>query len=305
MKFAIVSASNAGFVPLLAGLVRSVREKARGRSVPFFVFDCGLQPDQSAWLAERNVRLLQPGDDFRLKQPAPPHVQALIVRPFLPRYLPGFDALLWIDADAWVQDWHAVELHLKALETCDIAATPEVDRGYSPFVGMTPAERAQPVTAWWRGVCRQFYGDAADGAWVEHPIVNAGVFAARSDSAFWGLWRDEMARALQRSEEFYVDQVAFCRLLATAPGLRFARLPSACNWLCNRALPVTCREGVTLFAPGFPFAKLGIVHLTAGTKNGEWDTTTFEGRPVRVSLRYGQRRRQNDPRHAKGSAASR
>ncbi len=102
------------------------------------------------------------------------------MRPFLPRYVPDFDALLWLDADAWVQDWSAIELHLKALETHDIAATPEVDRGYSAFVGMTPAERAQPVTAWWRGVCRQFYGDEANDPWVEQPIVNAGVFAARS-----------------------------------------------------------------------------------------------------------------------------
>lgn len=303
MKFALVSAANAGFAPLLAGLVRSVRERPKGRAVPFFVFDCGLEPGQRDWLAARNVGLLQPGDEFGLKKPAPVHVRALIVRPFLPRYVPGFDALLWLDADAWVQDWHAVELHLKALETHDIAATPEVDRGYSVFVGVTPAERAQPVTAWWRGVCHQFYGDGADGPWVEQPIVNAGVFAARSGSAFWDLWRDEMARALERSEEFYVDQVAFCRLLATATDLRFARLPSACNWLCNRALPVTCRQGVTLFAPDFPYPKLGIVHLTAGTKNGEWDTATFEGRPVRVSLRYGQRSPLPDT-NDKGLAAS-
>ena len=35
-------------------------------------------------------------------------MRAVTVRPFLPRYLPGYNIYVWIDADAWVQEEFAV-----------------------------------------------------------------------------------------------------------------------------------------------------------------------------------------------------
>lgn len=64
----------------------------------------------------------------------------------------------------------------------------------------------------------------------------------------------------------------------------FARLPAWCNWLCHRALPIIGEDGDFLEA-GYPFRRIGILHLTAETKNGEFELTVDGGGARVTSLR--------------------
>ena len=43
-------------------------------------------------------------------------LKSQVSRAFLPKYFPNYEKYLWIDCDAWVNNWDSVELYFKACE---------------------------------------------------------------------------------------------------------------------------------------------------------------------------------------------
>src|SRR5438105_511276 len=115
---------------LLTDTVLSIRAQCRGTAIG--ILDFGLASEQREWLAGRVTHLVRPGwdVDFPDRERTPETRKAQLSRPFLRRHFPGYETYLWIDADAWVQDWRAVELYLAAAGRDKLAVTPEIDRAY-------------------------------------------------------------------------------------------------------------------------------------------------------------------------------
>ena len=119
MKFILVSAADAAYFPLLRDLVTSIRAQPRGAAAEIGVLDLGLAADQIAWLTARGAAIVAPGWDveFPGREQTPSSFKAQISRPFLPQHFPGYDAYMWIDADAWLQDWSRSEEHTSELQS--------------------------------------------------------------------------------------------------------------------------------------------------------------------------------------------
>jgi hypothetical protein len=186
----IISGASAGYFGLLQGCVASIRDKPEGATIALGILDVGLEEAQRAWLVERGAAIVEPGWDFDFpgQAEAPRHRQALFARPFLPRHFPGHDLYLWIDADAWVQDWNAVELFFRAAGEGLIALVPEMDRSYRNF-----------FRAWeeFHAVNHEGYREAFDGPTADrlmrHPLLNAGVLALAGDAPHWQAWAKTLA----------------------------------------------------------------------------------------------------------------
>ena len=116
IRFSVVTAANAEYFDLLRGLVLSIRHKPDGMDVDIHIFDLGLSQDQVEWLNVKGCRTVIPGWDmtFPNQSSVQPFFRAMTARPFIPKHIPGYDIYFWIDADAWVQDWAAVETYLQA-----------------------------------------------------------------------------------------------------------------------------------------------------------------------------------------------
>jgi hypothetical protein len=149
----LVTGSDAGYFPLVRNAILSVRDKPQGRQVTLAFFDLGCTDDQRRWLREQVDVIQEPAWEFdfpgRVQLPA--HVRAQLARRFLPRHWPGHDLYLWLDADAWVQDWSAVDLLLRGAERRGLAIVPELDRGNRQLSGFAP-------TVW--GYFRRHYAHA-------------------------------------------------------------------------------------------------------------------------------------------------
>ena len=52
--------------------------------------------------------------DFKIK--GREWLKSQVSRAFFPKYFPNYEKYLWIDCDAWVNDWQTIELYFKA---CD------------------------------------------------------------------------------------------------------------------------------------------------------------------------------------------
>src|SRR5260221_3188777 len=170
----IVTGADSGYFELLQGCVRSIRDKTEGRKIAIGILDVGLIGSERQWLVEQSATIVAPGWDldFPGRDQTPRYRQAQYGRPFIPRHFPGYDLYLWIDADAWVQDWAAIDLFFRAAADNTIALVPEIDRSYRNF-----------FHAWeeFHGVIGEGYRAIFDEPLAERltrqPLLNNGVFA--------------------------------------------------------------------------------------------------------------------------------
>ena len=252
--FAIATASDDAYFPLLQGLVRSIRAFPQGAGVPITVLDLGLGPEGRGWLAGHGARLVAPGWDHPFDRPMPDYFKAMVSRPRLPRHVPDAAIILWLDADCWVQDWSAIELLLAGAAATGFAIVPELDRAYTPFYDGAPY--AHHLHEWYKAC----FDEATARRLSAYPLLNCGVFAARRDAPHWALWARLLADSLHRTVLFVSEQVAL-NLALRSGGLPFSQLPARCNWICFRAMPFSSEDGRRLLEPELPHTPLGILHL--------------------------------------------
>ena len=283
MQIIIITAADANYFELVRGTILSVREKPEGANVAIGFFDLGCTPEQLQWL-ETQVNIIQKPDwdfDFPNQNEAPHYLKGLLARPFLREYFPNFDIYLWIDADAWVQNWKAVSLLVQGAAKRGLAVVPELDRNYYLAYGKLP---------WYSEFVYRDY-EAAFGEEVaqklhSYPTINAGVFALHKDAPHWEVWEEYLSQGLQQHVSLMTDQIALNRLVyGTELFDKTEMLPAWCNWSCNFGLPVWDKERGCFVEPYLPQEAIGILHMT-GHKHDSVTLATTDGDAIEISLRY-------------------
>lgn len=260
--FIIISGGDAKYFPLLRACLSSIRDQPEGRDVPLGILDLGLTEDQCTWLRDIGAGIVKPGWDIELHRARqlPEHYKALIARPFLPRHFPGYELYMWLDADAWVQDWSAVELFRRAAREGAIAVVPEIDRSYRNF-----------FHAWqeFHDIIHASYREAFDQTtadeMVRHPLINSGVFALQPNSPTWEVWAGLIGQGLSRSDNFLTEQNAL-NIAIYRHGIKKHFLPVTCNWAAHHSTPAWDVARRCFVEPCLPHSKIGILHLTVWTK---------------------------------------
>ncbi len=279
MRTLIVTAANAAFMPLLRGLVMSLRQWDPQPYTALACLDVGLDPDGRDWVSRHVAHVVEPGWDLpvhpQLRQ-SKPHLRAVTARPFLPDYFPGYDVYLWIDADAWVQERFALDWYFELAQEGALAATPEVDRAY---------RQSARVLGWKEHHMQKYFGPEAGRRVSWDSYFNAGVFALRSDAPHWKLWARYFSDGLKATQGVVCsDQTALNYMLWTEK-LPVHPLPALCNWACHLALPRFDPRRQSFCEPFAPSRSIGILHLTAETKDVQLDLHDAAGGRS-ISLRY-------------------
>ena len=282
----IVSAADSGYFPLLRDAVLSVR--ALNTDVSIGVLDLGLTPEQAAWLAGKAVRIVRPGWDveFPGRDRMPETFKAQVARPFLPRHFPGYEMYFWLDADAWLQEWRAVELYCQAAGRDRLAITLELDRAYKRHYKRPKLFGMNLV---WK-TYREAFGWLAADRLGRNPTANVGVFALHREAPHWAAWGGLMTQVLQRTQFFYVEQIAL-NYAVFGEGLPANFLPAYCNWAVGDALPAFDAARGLFAEPYAPHEVIGVMHLAGpDQKTGVFRLNRLGGGTVETSLRYGESR---------------
>jgi hypothetical protein len=281
-RLLIVSGADTVYFSLLRDTVLSVR--AQCQEAPIGILDVGLDAQQRAWLGPRVSHVVRPpwDIDFPGRERLPESRKAQFARPFLPKHFPGYETYLWIDADAWLQDWRAAQMLAAAASGGRLAIVPEIDRAYKrhykrpKWLGLTLA---------WKNY-RQAFGWRIADRLGRNPIVNCGVFALRGDAPHWQVWARVMAAVAQRTRFFFVEQTAL-NYAIFAERLPVDFLPSYCNWMPGDAAPAFDPRRRCLVEPYSPHEVIGIMHLAgADAKNHVFCLDRLDGGVVETSLRY-------------------
>ncbi len=274
----IITAANAKFFRLLAGLMLSIERHQGPHKTAVGFLDIGLTPEQRDWLAPRIAQRVEPGWDLELPEKLrreKPHLRALTARPFLPSYFPGYDTYLWIDADVWLQDWRGVELYVRGAQLADLAATPHTDRAYR-FNRAIPQHSYQQFTAG--------YGKAVAGELAHRQHLNAGIFAAQADSPLWSAWADAYQKGIVTSSGVMTNDQTALNVACHSGGLRMQLLPALYNWQCHLALPLWDPRAGRFCEPHLPNAALSMVHLTHTAKDSAYSIRGLDGKVREMTL---------------------
>ena len=279
MRTLIVTAANEAYAPLLRGLIESIDQRAPRVLTGLACFDLGLAPGTREWVGRHAAHVVEPGWDLPVGEKLrteKPELRGLTVRPFLPNYFPGYDAYLWIDADAWVQERYALEWYMEEAAKGALVAAPQVDRAYRHTSGLVGV-RINRMLA--------YFGQEAVARVVWASYFNAGVFALRSDAPHWALWAKWFDAGLTATKgELCCEQTALNHALWTER-LPVSPLPALCNWLCHLALPGFDPIRERFCEPLVPRNPIGILHLTGRTKHGTFELPA-DGAVPGISLRY-------------------
>jgi hypothetical protein len=282
----IVTGADSVYFPLLQDAVLSVR--ALRPDVAIGVFDLGLDADERGWLEGRVSHVVRPQWDFDFpgRARAPEALKAELARPFLPKYFPGYRMYLWLDADAWVQDWRIVELYCDAAGRDKLAITPEIDRAYKRHY---KRPKLFGMNLGWKNYRRAFGWRVADRL-GRNPTVNVGVLALHAEAPHWAAWRRVLAGVLQRTSFTPAGQTAL-NYVVFAEHLPVNFLPAYCNWMPGDAAPAFDAARGLFVEPYAPHHVIGVMHLAgAEQKSLVFRLPRLDGGTIESGLRYGATR---------------
>ena len=296
----IVSLADSNYFDLLNELVDSILKFPEGKEVDICILDAGLSDEQKKILSNKVKEIKKAEWDIEVpgyKVGQKEWLKSQVSRAFLPKYFPGYKKYLWIDCDAWVQDWSSVELYFKACEGGKLGITQTMGPGY----------RIMSKVKWLFGKVaviksQNFKHAISSKIGTENarklafaPHINIGVFSLEENSPCWKNWQKNLTKTLSSGKIFGSEGLAI-NMSVYIDEIETEFLPLNCNWIASNLLPKYDEQKLSFVEPFLPNTKIGIMHLAAGLwkdgkdmridKNIEIDIKTLSNKTISKSLRF-------------------
>ena len=299
-KNVIVSLADANYFPLLEELVDSIKRFKQSEDIAICILDAGLKQDQRDSLSKKVDEIKNAEWDIEVpgyKVKGKEWLKSQVSRAFLPKYFPNYEKYLWIDCDAWVNDWSCVELYFKACDDGKLGITQTIGPGYkiTSKVNWLFGKLALIKSQNFKHAVKSkiSYADARKLAFAPH--INIGVFSLEKDSKGWSTWQNNLEKTLKAGNIFGSEGLAI-NMSVYIDNLETEFLPLNCNWITSNLLPKYDQKQSTFVEPYLPNYKIGIMHLAAGIwkdgKDMRVDKTikieldTLDKNKILKSLRY-------------------
>ena len=299
-KNVIVSLADANYFPLLDELVDSIKRFKQSEDVAICILDAGLKEDQRDSLSKKVDEIKNAEWDIEVpgyKVKGKEWLKSQVSRAFLPKYFPNYEKYLWIDCDAWVNDWSCVELYFKACDNGKLGITQTIGPGYkiTSKVNWLFGKLALIKSQNFKHAVKSkiSYADARKLAFAPH--INIGVFSLEKDSKGWNTWQNNLEKTLKAGNIFGSEGLAI-NMSVYIDDLETEFLPLNCNWITSNLLPKYDQKQSSFVEPYLPNYKIGIMHLAAGIwkdgKDMRVDKTikieldTLDKNKILKSLRY-------------------
>ena len=296
----IVSLADSNYFELLNELIDSIKKFEQSKNVSICILDAGLTEDQKNKLSEKIDEIKIAEWDIEVseyKASGKEWLKSQVSRAFLPKYFPGYKKYLWIDCDAWVNDWQSVELYFKACENGKLGITQTMGPGYKIVskVKWIFGKLALINSQNFKHAINSKIGIDKARKLAFAPHINIGVFSLEHDSSCWKIWQDNLAITLKSGKIFGSEGLAI-NMSVYVDDVDTEFLPLNCNWIASNLLPKFDEEKQTFVEPYLPNYNIGIMHLAAGLwkddkdmrldKSVEIEIKTLENKTISKSLRF-------------------
>ena len=299
-KNVIVSLADSNYFPLLLELVESIQRFKESENVAICILDAGLTLDQKEILTKKVDEIKSAEWDIQVpgyKVIGKEWLKSQVSRAFLPSYFPNYEKYLWIDCDAWVNDWSCVDLYFKACENGKLGITQTIGPGYkiTSKVNWVFGKLAIIKSQNFKHAIKSKigYDNARKLAFAPH--INIGVFSLEKNSKCWNVWQDNLKQTLSSGKIFGSEGLAI-NMSVYIDEVETEFLPINCNWIASNLLPKFDENKSKFVEPFLPNLPIGIMHLAAGIwsdgkdmridKSIKIDIETLNKNKVSKSLRY-------------------
>ena len=298
----IITLADSNYFEMLEELVDSINLHPESKKVSICVLDAGLTQEQVKIIEKKVYKVEKAVWDIEVpkyKVLGKEWLKSQVSRAFLPKYFPEFKKYLWIDCDAWVQNWSSVELYFKACDDGKLGITQTIGPGY----------RIMSNVKWIFGklalIKSQNYKHAKKSGISENdsrklafaPHINIGVFSLEKNSICWEIWQKNLKKTLLKGKIFGSEGLAI-NISVYIDNVKTEFLPLSYNWIANNLLPKYDERTKKFVEPYLPNNEIGIMHLASGIKVSnvdmrtnnkiKIDIQTTNGQYVKKSLRYNR-----------------
>ena len=299
-KNVIVSLADSNYYPILSELIDSIKRFSESNNTAICILDAGLSDSQKKELSSKVDEIKSAEWDIKVpdsKIKGREWLKSQVSRAFLPKYFPNYEKYLWIDCDAWVNDWKTVEIYFKACDNGKLGITQTIGPGYkiTSRVDWVFGKLAVIKSQNFKHAIKSniSYEKARKLAFAPH--INIGVFSLEKNSICWNSWQENLRQTLTGGEIFGSEQLAM-NMSVYIDNIETEFLPLNCNWITSNLLPKFDEENKTFVEPYLPNYKIGIMHLAAGIwkdnkdmrldKDIKIDIKTLTGKILNKSLRF-------------------
>tara|TARA_B100000963_G_scaffold351210_1_gene362481 strand:+ start:145 stop:1056 length:912 start_codon:yes stop_codon:yes gene_type:complete len=299
-KNAIVSLADANYFPLLQELIKSIKRFKESENISICILDAGLTQNQKEKLSKDVDEIKSAEWDIEVpvnKVKDKEWLKSQVSRAFLPKYFPSYQKYLWIDCDAWVNDWNCVELYFKACDDGKLGITQTIGPGYkiTSKVNWLFGKLAIIKSQNFKHAVKSKIGYEKARKLAFAPHINIGVFSLEKNSKGWTVWQNNLSKTLKAGNIFGSEGLAI-NMSVYVDNLETEFLPLNCNWITSNLLPKYDQQKKTFVEPFLPNYKIGIMHLAAGIwkdgkdmrldKNVEIEVETLDNKKITTSLRF-------------------
>ena len=274
-KNVIVSLADANYFELLSELVDSIKKFEKSKDIAICILDAGLTEQQKNVLSKKVDEIKSAVWDIDVpafKVKGREWLKSQVSRAFLPKYFPDYEKYLWIDCDAWVNNWDSVELYFKACEDGKLGITQTLGPGYKIMskVNWLFGKIAIIKSQNFKHAIRSKIGINKARKLAFAPHINIGVFSLEKNSPGWSSWQKNLEQTLKSGNIFGSEGLAI-NMSVYIDELETEFLPLNCNWIASNLLPKFDEIKNIFVEPYLPNYEIGIMHLAAGIWDGDKD----------------------------------
>jgi len=300
-KNVIVSLADSNYFDLLNELVDSIKSFEKSKDIAICILDAGLSEEQKNILSKKVDEIKSAEWDIDVpafKVKGKEWLKSQVSRAFLPKYFPNYEKYLWIDCDAWVNDWNSVELYFKACENGKLGITQTLGPGYKIMskVNWLFGKVAIIKSQNFKHAIKSKIGIRKARKLAFAPHINIGVFSLEKNSSGWTSWQKNLEQTLKSGNIFGSEGLAI-NMSVYIDELETEFLPLNCNWIASNLLPKFDEIKNTFVEPYLPNYEIGIMHLAAGIWDGDKDMRldkevkikiqSIQKKELSKSLRFG------------------
>ena len=290
-KNVIVSLADSNYFELLNELVNSIKSFEKSKDTAICILDAGLTNEQKIILSKKVDEIKSAEWDIEVpafKVKGKEWLKSQVSRAFLPKYFPNYKKYLWIDCDAWVNDWNSVELYFRACENGKLGITQTLGPGYKIMskVNWLFGKVAIIKSQNFKHAVKSKIGLSKARKLAFAPHINIGVFSLEKDSPGWTSWQKNLDQTLKSGNIFGSEGLAI-NMSVYIDDLETEFLPLNCNWIASNLLPKFNEIENTFVEPYLPNYKIGIIHLAAGIWDGDKDMRLDKS--VRINIQSIQK----------------
>ena len=293
--------ADSNYFELLNELVDSIKSFEKSKDTAICILDAGLSEEQKNELSKKVDEIKSAEWDIDVpafKVKGKEWLKSQVSRAFLPKYFPSYEKFLWIDCDAWVNDWNSVELYFKACENGKLGITQTLGPGYKIMskVNWLFGKVAIIKSQNFKHAIKSKVGINKARKLAFAPHINIGVFSLEKNSPGWASWQKNLEQTLKSGNIFGSEGLAI-NMSVYIDDLETEFLPLNCNWIASNLLPKFDEIKNTFVEPYLPNYEIGIMHLAAGIWDGnkdmrlhkevKIDIKTIQQKILSKSLRFG------------------